>query len=65
MDGSLRAKPSYVEDAWNNLKAVFLAGWIRFVVKQKVIEYITRKLGGGTIQLMLLKRNEKNGSNGN
>ena len=64
MDGSLRVKPSYVEDAWNNLKDCLLSG-VDKVVKQRVIECITRKLGGGTIQLMLLKRNEKNGSSGN
>ena len=51
-------KPSCVED-------VFSAGWIRFVVKQRVVEYVSTKLSGGTMQLMLLKKNEKNGSSGN
>ena len=33
------------------------------MVKQRVGEYVTTKIGGGTMQLMiLLKRNKKNGS---
>ena len=29
-------------------------GWIRVVVKQRVVEYVTMKLGGGMMQLMML-----------
>ena len=47
-------------------KIVFSVGWIRFVVKQRTVEYVTTTLGGGTMQLMMLfKRNEKNGRSGN
>ena len=36
------------------------------MVKQRVVECITTKLGGGTLQLMmLLKRDIVNGSSGN
>ena len=36
------------------------------MVKQKVVEYVTMKLGSRTMQLMvLLKKNDVNGSSGN
>ena len=47
-------------------KTVFSARWTRFVVKQRLVKYITTKLGGGMMQcMMLLKRNEKNASSAN
>ena len=39
---------------------------MRFVVKQRVVKYVTTKLGGGTMQLMmLLKKNDINRISGN
>ena len=59
-------KPGSVEDARNKLKDFLLRGEDKVYDKQREVEYVTTKLGGGTMQLMmLLKRNEKNKSSGN